>query len=376
MTLQRPGKFSVRRARRFVGGLIAFGGLSGFVLVGAEPPPQPPPSETPPQHLWIERPPEPLNDWTRHFRVGALLGINIEAEFRMSGEFTVSGSQPGAPGQPGVDHIYDDGYVRVDETGNAQGLTSYWGYNHAAQLTGQTLTFHSANSFAASGSAKSDDSPYLGLDLAYGGNLWRWGRTQIGWEFGFGFLPIKIKDNQPVDADINRTVHSFSTGGILVPTAPYNGGSSGIGPTIPDVATALPDDQTSGTITGSRTLDMSLFAFRLGPLLHWELHPRWAVSLSAGPAFGYLEGDLEFDEIVVSQDGGSASNSGRTDGSDFVFGGYVSAALMFHAEEHGDFYIGVQYMPLGSTTVSGGGREARLDLSGGIYFTAGINWPF
>jgi hypothetical protein len=103
-----------------------------------------------------------------------------------------------------------------------------------------------------------------------------------------------------------------------VPTAPYNGGSSGIGPTIPDVATALPDDATSGTITGSRTLEMSIFAFRLGPLLHWELHPRWAASLSAGPAFGYLDGDLRFDETVVSPDGGSASNRGRTEGSDFV----------------------------------------------------------
>ena len=354
-------------------------GAASLSLVAAEQPPPASPEETPPQHLWIETQPEPRNDWSRHFRVGALLGINIKAEFKMSGQFNVSGSQPGAPGQPGVDHIYDDGYVRVDETGNAQGLTSYWGYQSASQYdpVAQTLTFHSANSFEASGSAKSDDSPYLGLDLAYGGKIWRWGRTHIGWEFGFGYLPIKIEDNEPLAADINRTVHSFSTGGILLPTAPYNGGSSGIGPTIPDLATEqLGGDATPGTITGSRTLEMSLFAFRLGPMLHWELHPRWAVSLSAGPAFGYLDGDLSYDEFIVSADGGSASNRGRTDGSEFVMGGYVSAVVMFHAEEHGDFYMGIQYMPLGSATVSGGGREARLDMSGALYFTAGINWPF
>jgi hypothetical protein len=340
---------------------------------------QPPPEDPPPQHVWIETPPEAMNDWPRHFRLGALVGINIKAEFKMSGNFTVSGSQPGAPGQPGVDHIYDDGYVRVDQTGNAQGRTSYWGYNNYAKQydsVAQTLTFHSANSFEASGSAKSDDSPYLGADLAYGGTFWRWGPTQIGWEFGFGFMPIKIKDNQSVEADINRTVHSFSTGGILLPTAPYNGGPSGIGPTIPDLASALPDDGTSGTITGSRTLDVSLYVARLGPLLHWELHPRWAMSFSAGPAIGYVDGDLRFDETIVSLDGGNANNSGRNGGSDFVYGGYVGATLMFHVEEHGDIYVGVQYMPLSSASVSGGGREARLDMSGGVYFSAGVNWPF
>jgi hypothetical protein len=340
---------------------------------------EPPPEEPPPQHLWIETPPKTENEWPRHFRVGALVGLNLEAEFTMGGNFTVSGSQPGEPGQPGVNHIYDDGYVRVDQTGNAQGRTSFWGYQNASQYdpVAQTLTYHSAKSFAASGNAESEDAPYFGVDMAYGGKLWRWGPTQIGWEFGFGFLPISIKDNQPVEADTIRTVHTFSTGGILLPGAPYNGGPSGIGPTIPDLATALPDDdEISGSITGSRTLDVSLYVARLGPMLHWELHPRWAVSFSAGPAVGYVDGELRFDETIVSADGGNANNRGRTGDADFVFGGYVNATLLFHAEEHGDIYVGVQYMPLGSASVSGGGREARLDMSGGLYFSAGVNWPF
>ncbi|MCL4788390.1 MAG: hypothetical protein KJ070_16600 [Verrucomicrobia bacterium] len=349
-------------------------GSSGSVVAQQTPPP----SDPPPQHVWIDMPMPRLNESTRHFRVGALLGINVKAQFKMSGQFSVSGANPGEPGVSGVDHLYDDGYVLVDDTGNALGLTSYWGYQSASQFdpVAQTLTFHSAKSFSASGGAKSDDSPYLGLDVAYGAKPWRMGRTQIGWEFGFGYLPIKIKDNQPVTADINRTVHAFSTGGILPPAAPYNGDPGGIGPVISDVATALADDATAGTITGSRTLDTTLFLIRLGPLLHWELHPRWAVSLGVGGAAGYLDGDLRFDERVVSADGGSGQNSGRVEGSEFVFGGYVGATLMFHAEKHGDFYVGAQYMPLGSATISGSGREARLDLSGGVYFTAGVNWPF
>ena len=349
--------------------------VAGLTLVASAQPQAK--DETPPRHLWIEMPPPPATDWTRHFRIGALVGINIKADFKMNGQFDVSGSNPGAPGVGGVEHFYDDGYVRVDDTGNALGLTSYWGYRNGSQYdaSAQTLTFHSAKSFTSSGSSRVDDSPYLGFDLAYGGNLWQSGRTRIGWEFGFGLLPIGIKDRQPMTTDIIRTVHSFDTGGIRLPTAPYNGGPSGIGPTIHDVATES-SDSTSGTITGSRNLDMTLFVFRLGPLLHWELHPRWAVSLSAGPAVGLLSGELGFDEIVVSADGSSGRNTGKIGSSDVVFGGYVGATLMYHAVEHGDVFIGVQYLPLTSSTVSGSGREARLNMSGGMFFSAGFNWPF
>src|SRR6478736_9428060 len=64
----------------------------------------------------------PSNDeyWPKHFRVGAMAGFNIKADFKMSGTFAVSGYNPGGV-FPGTDHVYDDGYVRVDELGNAQG---------------------------------------------------------------------------------------------------------------------------------------------------------------------------------------------------------------------------------------------------------------
>jgi len=346
----------------------------GLALVATAQQPQfdPPP----PRKLWIEVPVEKM-DWPRHFRVGMLVGMNVKADFSMSGQaFPVSGSNPGGAG--GGDHFYDDGYVRVDDTGNAQGYTSFWGYNNAAsQLSGQTLTFHSSKSFGASGSAEGNDSPYFGLDLAYGGQLGRWGPTRIGWEFGFGFLPISIEDKQAKPAVITRTVHTYDTGNTLLPNAPYNGGPSGIGPTIQDNATVQPDETiaSGGILAGSRTLDVTLYVARLGPLLHWELHRQWAASLSVGPAVGYVEGDLKFDEILLSGSG-SGRNTGRVGGSGFVYGGYVSATVMFHAVEKGDFYVGVQYMPLGSMSITGAGREARLNLSGGIYFSAGFNWPF
>src|SRR5687767_10124427 len=81
-------------------------------------------------------------DWTRHFRIGMQLALNIDAEFSMGGDFFV-------PFQEG---IFDDGYVLDDDTGSAQGLTTHWGYQNASQVVGNTIEFHRIDSFSVASS--------------------------------------------------------------------------------------------------------------------------------------------------------------------------------------------------------------------------------
>src|SRR5258706_14544310 len=57
-------------------------------------------------------------DWTRHFRLGTMVGMNISASFKTKGTFNVSGNDP-------ANGIFDDGYAREDSTGNANGQTSF-----------------------------------------------------------------------------------------------------------------------------------------------------------------------------------------------------------------------------------------------------------
>src|SRR5206468_2756913 len=68
-------------------------------------------------------------------RLNTLLGFNITAEFSGIGKL---GNQPdpGPPTGGGIDRFYDDGFVRVNRSGNNQGLTSFWGYNTASQTPG------------------------------------------------------------------------------------------------------------------------------------------------------------------------------------------------------------------------------------------------
>jgi hypothetical protein len=305
------------------------------------------------------------DDWTRHFRIGAFVGMNISANFSMKGTFNL-------PGNNAANGIYDDGYVRTDNTGNAFGQTGYWGYNSASQLSSSSLTMQNATSYTTSGSSQESGSVFPGFDMAYGGNLWNWGRTRIGWDLGFGLLPISITDNSSMSASVSQTTYTFNTGGIVVPGAPYRGGFNRQGePTISTNSTSSSSSSLE-TITGSHTLEVMLYTVRLGPSLYWDLNQYLGLSAGVGPAVGIVSGDYKFDEIVP----GGARNHGQVGGTDLVYGGYVNASLMYHVTKNGDFYVGVQYMSLGNATISGGGREGRLNLGGQVYISAGINWPF
>lgn len=317
------------------------------------------------------------DDWTRHFRIGAMVGMNISANFSMKGTISV-------PGNNAANGVYDDGYLHP--SGNGPN-TSDWGYNDPSQYNASehTLLMHQTTSFSPSSAASSGsgDSAFVGFDMAYGGNLFYLGRARIGWELGFGLLPINISDNQSVNGNVNRNIIGFDTSGIdsvnpnPFPPAGYRGGPGGTAflPSTP-VSGVPATDQVAGTINGSYKLDVMLYTLRLGPSVYWDLNQDFGLSAGAGPAIGLVTGDYQYNETITSG-GNSVPNKGQIDGTDVVYGGYVNATLVYHVpEENGDLYLGVQYMPLGDANFSGGGREGQLKLGGQIYISAGINWAF
>lgn len=320
--------------------------------------------------------PKDADDWTRHFRIGAMVGLNISANFSVTGG-SISGNNPQAG-------IYNDGYVRVDKTGNANGYTTYWGYDKASQYneTAQTLTMQSSSSFnvTSGGNSSSDGGAFPGFDMAYGGNLWYWKHARVGWELGFGLLPISITDNQPMNASVSQTTYTFNTGGIVVPGAGYQGSFNGPGALLGTNYTSSTSLDT-GIITGSRSLNVTLYTVRLGPSFYWDLTENFGMSLGAGPAVGIVSGDCSYNEVITTTSTGSTSthNNGSFGATDVIYGGYVNGTLMYHIEDYGqtaDLYLGVQYMPMQDANFNGSGRSSTLNLGGQVYISAGINWPF
>lgn len=315
-----------------------------------------------------ESPYEP--DWTKNFRVGALTGLGIKGQIKLRGSFAVNSSDPSAG-------IYDDGYVRTDDTGNPN-YTSFWGYENASQYSGGNLQMHSASAFTANGSGRLEQEFTVGVELAYGNNLRQWGRTRLGWEFGFGYLPISLKSagSTSIPGSVTRTTYNFSTGTIIMPDAPYHGGSSGEGPNINPVSTSSSSTNTLGSISDLGELDATLFTFRLGPTLFYDLSPRFGLAGGIGPAVGILAETCRFNELITFGDGTTARARGSFSTTDIVYGAYINLIVTYHAEENGDLFLGVQYMPMSGSTFSEGGREVSLDLSGQVYFTLGVNWIF
>src|SRR3954453_18024238 len=90
--------------------------------------------------------PAPVNRFGFSYRAG----FNVSARFRNVAGLTQV-NDPG-PAVAGANHNYDDGYNRVDNTGNNHGgtiATWNWGYENASQVNGTSdISMHSASSTA------------------------------------------------------------------------------------------------------------------------------------------------------------------------------------------------------------------------------------
>jgi hypothetical protein len=323
------------------------------------------------QYFGLKEPSDNYSDWTGHLSIGAMVGLNINANFKEGGLFKI-------PGNNTANGVYNDGYVRTDATGNNGGYTTYWGYDNASQLVGNSLTMHSTTSYSVpNSSAKDEGGPFPGFDLDYGGSFYKSGNFHIGWDLGFDLMPMTITDNSSMSASVNQTAYTFNTGGIVVPGAGYQGSFNGPGPLLN--ATSTNSSTTAiGTVSGSRSLDVMLYAIRLGPTFYWDFSKNFSASLGIGPAMGIVDAEYKYNELVTAN-GSSSRNNGSFSAVDTVFGGDINATLLYHTADKArpvDLYLSAQYMPLESADFSQGGREARLNLSGQVYISAGVNWPF
>lgn len=325
-----------------------------------------------PPDAWRLEKIDPDYDWTRHFRLGGAYALNIKGNFKTSGgSYSISDNTQG---------VYSDGYVHPDSTHDPIGLTSFWGYQNSSQYDSgaNTITMHGATAYAtAGGSSSGNNSPNVGLDMAYGDSFWYWANAKIGYEFGLGALPIHVAGSSVMSGTVSTMAFTFQLGSVVPPLAPYNGDNSGIGPHLSDTPSSETPfgSPTGATINSIQTLDAWLYTARLGPTLYWDMGQYLGIYVGAGPAVGLVNGNLEFDD-VINYGANTAHNHANISGTQMTYGGYANATLVYHAVENGDFYVGFQYMSLGNTTISGGGREGRLNLGGQLQIMAGINWPF
>lgn len=316
----------------------------------------------------------------RYGRIGISysLGFNISASFSNLGSFPAL-SNPNAPlVNPGDVRTYDDGFVGMDNTGNAGGLTSFWGYNNASQVQGGNLVLSSSSSTGGGNSLDNDSKLQHGLEVSYDYQLGAFDWGAWGIEGAFGWMPVNIRDTRAVASTISVQTDVYLGNGIVFPVPPYAGTVAGPGPLLG----STPNSSTIVTVpgglltTGQRELDASVFAFKLGPYLDYKLTDHVVLTLSGGLSLAVVDSEFSFTEVNTIVGVGAQTFSGRNRTTDALVGGYASARVAWWLTDNVSVFGGLSYQNVGSFNQQAAGRNAKLDLGSTVFLNAGVGFSF
>jgi len=296
---------------------------------------------------------------------GPRFGMNFKANFH--------NDAPVNPGLAigGVDHLYNDGYVLRDSSGNAGGLTWNWGYRNPSQVVGDTMQFHAIQSDPAN--HKVSDDPQYGVELTYQrvlGSLPFLSSGHWGFEAAFGCTDLDLRDKAA-----RVTTDTFQLSGVLPPGAGYNGTFGGPGALLGDLPTRTFASNIA-TLPGYQKLSGQLYSLRLGPFAEWNFTPQLSVAASAGLTLAPGSVDYDFAETTTLPGGATFVASGHSSKTELLYGPYVSATLRYDFNARWGVYAGAQFQSLNGLQQSIGTRTARLDQSATVYAVVGLSWKF
>jgi hypothetical protein len=310
-------------------------------------------------------------DHDNWFSFGPQFGLNLNARFKYPGDANSASSGPASGG--GVNRTYDDGYVKVDSSGNTGGQTWNWGYNNASQIQGGSLVLHSLSGGGAAGSQNGD--PQTGFDLAFGHDFGSAPGGRWGLQAAFDFTAISIADHQPLTGSASIISDAYALSSVTPPLAPYHGSFNGPGSLLGDSPTRT-SSQEPVVITGSRTLDAQVYALRLGPYYELLLGQDWYVRAGGGLVLGLADTQYTCHDTVYYGGGQIVSQSGSGEGVSFNAGGYLEARLLYHLTPDWSLFAGAQYEYLGTFSRTTGDEQAQLDMSGTVNVLFGVQFNF
>ncbi|MDB6112935.1 MAG: hypothetical protein JWR69_4685 [Pedosphaera sp.] len=305
--------------------------------------------------------------------LGPRFGMNFKGSFHNSAPVN-----PG-PAAGGANHNYNDGYVRLDSSGNAGGLTSNWGYQNGSQVVGDTMQFNAVQSSGSAGSADSKvtGDPQYGAELTYQrvlGHLPFASAGRWGLEGAFGYTDLDLRDNHSMTGPVTVTTDAYQLNGVIPPGAGYNGTFQGPGALLGDVPTRTTTTEIA-TLTSHQKLSGQLYSIRLGPFAEWNFTDELSLAVSVGLTLAPASVKYDFSETVTGASGTFAA-SGHSSKTELLYGPYVSAMLRYDFSKSWGVYIGAQFQSLNDLELSAGNRTARLDQSATIYGLVGASWRF
>ena len=297
------------------------------------------------------------------------VGLSYRMGFDASVDFRSLGSAPLANNPSVTGRSYDNGFVGTDDTGNAGGLTSYWGYQNAGQVTdGDEFLLLRGSDPGVLGS-NLEDSPFHGFELSYARELLRYRHVRLGIEAAFNAASLSI-DQQTTPAAGMLVVDAFPLG-YSPPEAPFTG-TPNAGPFTPLLGTTpvgLP-------VTVASRFETFLSGVHLGPYVDVPLGKWVQLTLSGGVALTRVDAEYRYTETCVAPDGTIATSGAQASDTSWELGGYVGLTGWLRLQDDMNLFTGVQYRASGSFTLTAGDRQAELDLGSSVYWTLGLGFSF
>ena len=321
------------------------------------------------------------------FTLGPAWLWGVQADFTRLGGLARQ-TDPG-PATAGAEHFYDDGFNRVDSTGNGLGLTTFFGYtDRTAQVVsgGTQLELHSASVLATGQALGAKAGSSAGYEFGYRRELGTAAGCRWGLDFHFTHVPFGIRDQRTLATDATVIADRYTIPGappIILPATPpaYVGPFTGTGaePSIGDAPTRLaPTTLASGAVTtGTRELRGDLFGFRLGPSFEADLG-QWTVHGGGGLAMSLVRSEFSVNDTTSIAGVVTATqlNQGRSEVLGGRWGGYVESGLTYRLSPAWSVSAAGTYHWMQALEQDAGTARARLKLSGTILLRAGLIWSF
>jgi hypothetical protein len=330
-------------------------------------------------------------------RLGARVQFNVKAKVG-----------PGAqtPQQPG---FYDNGFVQPDVGGTASGLTWNWGYDDAAQVSGDFIDYDRYSNLPQPGTFKSGSD-----DTMFGGELLggvEFGRFSVGvrefrWgaELGYAFTPFSVRHAATASGTVNYLSARHALGRfvsstpappaptpastltevnrnapITPPAAPYQGTFNGPGPLIDLNPASVTEITSAATSTFDGQLDADLHTMKIGLWLETDLSPKVSAAFSLGYSSVLADTRFRFTETTTIANGGvpalaPVNASLRTD--EWQSGAYAQLRATWQFSRHLGAFASGDYAYHESLRFSGAGRDVSLEFKHTYGASAGFSFSW
>jgi hypothetical protein len=275
---------------------------------------------------------------------------------------------------------YANGFNRVDEEGNKEGRTGFWGYEVNTQISGDTLVLSSPGGATAVAISDAGDLAFPSGNLEYRGSMGSLGRAHWGLLLSVGYQNIGAEASGSWITDASVIEDRFSLGGLTpsdLPPAPYAGTSSTKTPRI-----GSNPDRSFRTLPGARQLsgnwefDADLIPISGGLYTEAQLFGRLNAIAGAGVFVAFVNAEFRINERSTLA-GEPTVTTRLADGTnDVIYGGFVQLGLDWALWEEASLVASARWQPCADFDHSVAGREVNVDFLSAIAIHIGFAMRF